>query len=529
MDWAVRAFKVAGGLRPHVRSWRWILGILLTLGCAGMVFAGLHTRPHASVAIPYPHEIGQVSFAVAGDVIPHEAVRAAASAAGDGEQGWAALFSDVADVFHGADFGFVNLETPVAPAHSHGSRPFMFDAPVALPEALKASGIKIVSFANNHAMDQGWTGFAETREHLRETGLIFSGTADNAADTWQPVFTEANGIKVGWLGMTRWLNGNRNPEDASQPRVNFFPYPGEAGGAPGADEMTVLAAVKKARAQCDLLIISIHWGIEYAPAPRPEDVDIAHKMLEAGASVVVGHHPHVLQPVETYKTADGRNTVIFYSLGNFLSNQSRSYVDGLNPDSDGDPRDSIIGLFAAVKKDYGPAGIRVELGHVGVLPAWEENNRNEIATGRAMTPVIRPILIDREIPRLEARLNELSEYGLSRTDEAGKAPPASVAVLGSAAPSEGAVKPDPGAAPAGAGGSAAGAALTADQKKEFIQITDRLKLLTDRRALLLGRTGDEYVTSPPQDAREALAQRGSRISGGAGAFRPPKGRGKEGP
>jgi hypothetical protein len=91
------------------------------------------------------------------------------------------------------------------------------------------------------------------------------------------------------------------------------------------------------------------------------------------------------------------------------------------------------------------------------------------------------------------------------------------------------VKPDPGAAPAGAGGSAAGAALTADQKKEFIQITDRLKLLTDRRALLLGRTGDEYVTSPPQDAREALAQRGSRISGGAGAFRPPKGRGKEGP
>ena len=114
--------------------------------------------------------------------------------------------------------------------------------------------------------------------------------------------------------------------------------------------------------------------------------------------MIVGAHPHVLQPIETYKTQDGRNTVIFYSLGNFLSNQSRTYVDGLNPDSNGDPRDELIGLFSAVREDYGPAGIRVELGHVGMLPVWEENNRNDIAAGREKTPVIRPILIDREIP-----------------------------------------------------------------------------------------------------------------------------------
>ena len=87
-------------------------------------------------------------------------------------------------------------------------------------------------------------------------------------------------------------------------------------------------------------------------------MDIAHKMLEAGATVIVGAHPHVLQPMETYKTQDGRDTLIFYSLGNFLSNQSRSYVDGLNPDSNGDPRDEMIGLFSAVKRDYGPAGVR---------------------------------------------------------------------------------------------------------------------------------------------------------------------------
>ena len=391
-----------------------------------------------------------------GDVIPHEPVRAAAEAAGGGAAGWGSLLGDVSDVFKGADFGFVNLETPVAPAHSKGSKPFMFDAPVALPEALKANGIKIVSFANNHVMDQGWAGFAETREHLREIGLQFVGSGDTAAQTWQPLVVEANGIKVGWLGMTRWLNGNRNPDQDDQPHVNFFPYPGESGGAPGADESQVLAAVKAARAQCDFLVISIHWGIEYAPAPRPEDVEIAHKMLEAGASVIVGHHPHVLQPIETYNTQDGRMAVIFYSLGNFLSNQSRNYVDGLMPDKDGDPRDSMIGLFSGGAERLRAAGVRVELGHVGMLPAWGENNRNALAAGKAKTPNIHPVLIDRETPMVQAKLD-----GLNKATQNG-------------------------------------AEMTAEQKQEFIELNKQLKLLTDRRQQILARTGDEYVVDPPK-------------------------------
>jgi poly-gamma-glutamate synthesis protein (capsule biosynthesis protein) len=458
--------RVGSGLRR--RSWVAATAALLVAVAAIslIVFAGSRGHRLAAVVVPYPHELAQVSFAVGGDVIPHEAVRAAARTAADAgdptnSQGWGELFSDVSDVFKRADFGFVNLETPVAPAHSHGSKPFMFDAPVALLEGLKASGIKIVSFANNHVMDQGWPGFTETREHLREQGLLFAGSGDTVQQQWQPVMVEANGIKVGWLGMTRWLNGNRNPDKDDQPHVNFFPYPGEAGGAPGADEAQVLAAVKAARAQCDFLVVSIHWGIEYAAAPRPEDVDLAHKMLEAGASVIVGHHPHVLQPVETYTTQDGRDAVIFYSLGNFLSNQSRTYVDGLMPDKDGDPRDEMIGLFSAVRKDYGPAGVRVELGHVGILPVWGENNRNDIAAGRTKTTIIRPILMDMEIPRLQARLDELTK--LSAADTSSGAP-----------------------------------GLSTEQKKEFIEVTNRLKLLTDRRALLLARTGDEYVTDPPK-------------------------------
>jgi poly-gamma-glutamate synthesis protein (capsule biosynthesis protein) len=442
------AAQVWSALAGH---WRLVSGAIALLAAAAIVFAGWHGR-HAAVVSPYPHDVALVSFAAAGDVIPHEAVRAAAAAAGGGVQGWTALFSDVADVFEGADFGFVNMETPVAPDHSHGTKAFLFNAPLALPQALKASGIKIVSFANNHVMDQGWAGFAETREHLRQVGLLFAGTSDTAQQAWQPVITESNGIKIGWLGITRWLNGNRNPDGPTQPHVNFFPYPGESSGAPGADEAQVLKAVQHARAQCDFLIVSIHWGIEYASAPRPEDVELAHKMMDAGASVILGHHPHVLQPIETYHTTDGRDTVIFYSLGNFLSNQSRTYVDGLMPDKDGDPRDSIIALFSAVKRDYGPAGTRIELGHVGILPVWGENNRNALATGHAKTPVIRPALIDREIPPLQTRLDELNKL------------------------------PQP---------------LTAAQKQEFIGVTTRLKLLTDRRQKILARTGDEYVTAPP--------------------------------
>ncbi len=403
------------------QSLPWLLGTLILgalLGSASVALVchlrGGETKVHAS---PYPREAARVTFVAAGDVIPHLPVIQSATAhkTDSNHDGWDALFADTADLSQSADYGFVNLETPVAPTHFHGSKPFMFDAPVALIQSLEASGVKLVSFANNHVMDQNWAGFAETRQHLTEAGLQFSGTSDTTQTAWQPIILEKTGLKIGILGMTRWLNGNKNPEKDDQPHVNFFPYPNESAGAPGADEAQVLEAVKAARAQCDFLVLSIHWGIEYAPAPRPEDVDLAHKLKDAGASVLVGHHPHVLQPVETYQTADNRNTVIFYSLGNFLSNQSRTYIDGLMPDKDGEPRQALIVRFAAVQKDYGPAGKRVELGSVGIWPAWEENNRNAIQRGKDKDPFIHPVLLDRVIAPLSTQVDALEKKGSELT------------------------------------------------------------------------------------------------------------------
>jgi poly-gamma-glutamate synthesis protein (capsule biosynthesis protein) len=425
----------------------------------------------------YPKEISRITFAAAGDVIPHQAVVQAAAAqehaatavplgssvgskenatsrapAANGHDGWDALFREVADVFQGADFGFVNLETPVAPVHSRGTKAFQFNAPLDLVGALKSSGIKIVSFANNHVFDQGYPGFGETLQNLRDQGMLFVGAGDTAEASWKPIIMEKNGIKVGWLGMTRWLNGGRNPEKDGEPHVAFFPYPGESLGAAGSDEASVLEAIKAARAQCDLLLVSIHWGLEYATAPRPVDVDVAHDMLEAGASAVIGHHPHVLQPIETYLTRDQRSTIVAYSLGNFLSNQSSTYVNGLTPDKAGEPRDSLVIKFAAVKKDYGPAGIRVELGDVGIMPVWTENNRLLVKSGRSQLLSIRPVFMDCEIARLQALYDELDHLGPQ---------------------------------------------LSSEQKREYVQVSNQLEMLKHRRELLLARTGDEFLIAPP--------------------------------
>lgn len=413
-----------------------------------------------------PREISRVTFVVAGDVIPHQAVvqsaaaqeQSAKSNAGAQEApvglhgGWDFLFSGVADVFRQADFGFVNLETPVAPVASRGSKPFQFDAPIALLQSLKANGVKVVSFANNHVFDQGQAGFAETQGHLREQGLLFVGAGATADDAWKPIILEKNGIRIGWLGMTRWLNGHHNPAKDAEAHVAFLPYPGSGDEATGLSEAGLLDAIKAARTQCDLLLVSIHWGVEYAPEPLPHDVELAHRMLEAGAGMVIGHHPHVLQQVETYVTQDQRNAVIFFSLGNFLANQSRTYVNGLMPDKTGEPRDSMVARFAVVKKDYGPGGIRVEVSNVGIMPVWIENNHLLLKSGREKAPDIRPVFMDRELSRLQSRL-----------DEVGRSSPE----------------------------------LTPEQRQEWIRVSSLLELLKHRRELLLARTGDEYLVAPP--------------------------------
>ena len=144
--------------------------------------------------------------------------------------------------------------------------------------------------------------------------------------------------------------------------------------------------------------------------------------------------------------------MIFYSLGNFLSNQSATYVQDLMPDKTAEPRESIIAKFAIVKKDYGPAGTRVELSDVGIMPIWEENNRLALRSGRAKASSIYPVFMDRVIPQLQARVDQLNQTGAQMTDA---------------------------------------------QKQEFTQVTNQLGMLKHQRSMVLDRTDDEYVVAPP--------------------------------
>jgi hypothetical protein len=207
----------AATIKAGIIHSRKIRGLAAVLLMAALVGAALFRREHhqtsvsASANVTFPKEISRITFVSAGDVIPHAPVVQAAAAAAQnqnaapdasrpaGDGGWDALFANVADIFRQADFGFVNLETPVAPAHSRGSKPFQFDAPINLLQALKFSGVKIVSFANNHVFDQNYAGFNETQEHLREQGLLFTGAGSSAGAAWNPVIVEKNGIKsAGW-------------------------------------------------------------------------------------------------------------------------------------------------------------------------------------------------------------------------------------------------------------------------------------------------------------------------------------------
>lgn len=347
-----------------------------------------------------PEVIARVRFVATGDVISHGDVLRSASDANIRDSsgtslnhgGFDELFSEIRDDFKDIDLGFANLETPVAPKSGAKTVPFMFNAPPSLLYALKSLGISMVSFANNHVYDQKRPGLVETLKNLRKAGLTFAGSGDTCAQAQAAKFIEVKGVKIAFLASSMLYNQ----------RLNTAP------GKPCASEFrkeSVLKEVKKARKDgADLVILSLHWGKEYHTSPPEENVEMAHSLLDGGVDVLLGHHPHVLEPVEVYKASDGRVCIVAYSLGNFLSNQSRYYVHGLQPAKVGNTRDGVLLRFSAVKKAYGKNLTRVELADLTVQPIWSMNNALEYRKDRNMPRIIRPVADDRAAARIQGRL-----------------------------------------------------------------------------------------------------------------------------
>ncbi|RYZ41636.1 MAG: CapA family protein [Myxococcaceae bacterium] len=359
----------------------------------------------------------RVELVFGGDVIPHGEVKSVAKAhartgavpPGGGaapslnHEGWDHVFGPLSDVLRTADVGVVNLETPVTDNRKALTRELVFNAPPAMVQALAGAGVKVVSTGNNHARDQHIEGLVETLRHLDAAGLRHAGTGTTRDAAWAPVFMEVRGVRLGFLSFTRILNGFSNPKEADAPHVALVPYP-EHASRRGSSEKEAVEQVRAAAAKCDALFVMGHWGREYTEAPHPLDRALGQTFLEAGAFAVIGHHPHVLQPLEAYTTKSGRKGLIAYSLGNLVANQGRFYKHAPGRSgTDGDKRDSLLLRVAVTRAE---AGAAVALGDVAVLPVWIENN----ASGRKARAKrnIQPVLIDREVEEVSRRLAALA-------------------------------------------------------------------------------------------------------------------------
>jgi poly-gamma-glutamate synthesis protein (capsule biosynthesis protein) len=361
----------------------------------------------------------RVELVFGGDVIPHGEVkksaadhaRTATDESGQvrslNNEGWDHVFGPIAEVLRPADVAMVNLETPVTGDPRTRSAPFIFNAPPAMLDALVAAGVDIVSVANNHAYDQRREGVTRTRESLEAAGLPGVGSGASEAEAWEPVFLERNGMRLGFLSFTRWLNGARNPSyPEGGPHVAFVPYPTRQGSyGPGLSPEATAELVRAAARRCDALFVSIHWGSEYTHAPHAEDRKLAQALLEAGALAIIGHHPHVLQPVEAFRTTDGRNTLVAYSLGNLIANQDRQYLFGKQPDTAGVKRDSMLLQVSLVRPSPESP---VELSAAAVHPVWIENNHYAARRQRGVPRQIQPVLIDTELQAISERLVSLA-------------------------------------------------------------------------------------------------------------------------
>ena len=209
---------------------------------------------------------------------------------------------DLASVLQAADIAFVNLESPFSDRGAMTEHGMIFKAEPEMIAGLELAGIDIVSTANNHARDRDVYGVTYTLELLAKHSIVAVGTAKSAEEVHKGAALVRNGVRFGFLAYTYdQANGNRKDQDD---RVAMMDV---------AQMRRDVAALKE---RTDVAIVSMHAGTEYAPKPNAQQKEFAHAAVDAGATVVVGHHPHVQQPWEEYGGG-----AIFYSLGNLVFDQ----------------------------------------------------------------------------------------------------------------------------------------------------------------------------------------------------------------
>ncbi len=209
---------------------------------------------------------------------------------------------DLSEFLRSADAAFVNLESPFSDRDPINKSNMVFRAAPEMIAALQAAGVDVVSTANNHARDCGAHGVEFTLDWLEQHGIAAAGSGKSSEAAHAGAVIERNGTRFGFLGYT-YDQSNGNFKDIDD-RVAVMDL-----GQMRRDVAAILA-------RADVAIVSMHAGVEYSKKPVARQVEFARAAIDAGARVVVGHHPHVAQEWEPY-----RGGVIFYSLGNLVFDQ----------------------------------------------------------------------------------------------------------------------------------------------------------------------------------------------------------------
>lgn len=214
-------------------------------------------------------------------------------------------WEDVSQITSEADISVVNLETSVSTrGETKKPKGFGFRSAPETLLGLKNSGIDLVSLANNHIMDFGNDALSDTLTSLSNYDIKYVGAGENLSQAEKLVTIESNGNTIGYLAYTSILPWKEwSATETSSGAAPLYPN----------NYDDILQTINIANDTVDILVIMLHWGTEYQNTPNEWQIELAHKMVDNGADLIIGHHPHILQGIEFYE-----ETPILYSIGNFI-------------------------------------------------------------------------------------------------------------------------------------------------------------------------------------------------------------------
>ena len=255
-----------------------------------------------------------IKMTVIGDIMCHNSQYRDAYITQTGTYDFSYVFTDIKQYIDTADIAIGNLETTFAGKERGYSNYPRFNTPEQLAIDLKEFGIDVLSTANNHCMDTSYTGLVSTIKYLDEAQISHTGTYQSKEEQNKILVKEVNGIKIAFIAFTYGTNGISIPKDKNY-AVNLI------------DKDLMLKQIELAKKENpDIICANMHWGIEYQTRQNSEQEKLANLLFENGVDIILGSHPHVLQPMEkkTIKLEDGtiKNCFVIYSLGNFMSAQT---------------------------------------------------------------------------------------------------------------------------------------------------------------------------------------------------------------